>query len=269
FTRARRVLDLHTDAKRAHLVAHSTSSLLAEWYHGGASRVNLTRAPPRRRAPGVHADRFARRAASGRPRLDARRRVLRSVRPLVLRLERRWDRRPERVDREARLHRQVGRVLHLAHAGRRVTQLPRLRRQRLLPRRARLRQQRRFQAARGPSPPPRHQDARGHGAEPQLERAPLFPGGPARYDIALSRLVSLCAVAPWQGAPRRGRLAPLARARRVLLRGILERHAGLELRDARRAGRGEAYRHLLAARHERGRLSPGRRALSRGGRELP
>src|SRR5207248_1311474 len=229
-------------------------SSLPEQYHKTAGRVNPT--------PRVRRDHFARRLASRCPRLDTRRRVLRDLRPVVLRLERRRHRRPERPDPEARLRRGTGRRLHLAHAGGRVAQLPRLRRDRLLPRRARLRHQRRLQAAGGRSASPRYRGARRHGVEPQLERTSVLPGGPARHDVAVSRVV------PFRAHGAGKRLAPFPRAGRVLLRAVLVRHAGLELRDTRRAGRSEKDRHVLAARHGRGRLPAGCGAVSRGARRL-
>ena len=172
--------------------------------------------PLSRPAPRAAPARSPRGPPGPRPaRLDPRRRLLRGLRPLLLRQQRRRDRRPERAHRQARLHqrRQPGladrsrRLLHLAHAGGGIAQLPRLRRQRLLPRRAGLRHQRRFQAAGRRGAPARHQGARGHGAQSLLERASVLPGGAPGHDLALPRLVPLLPDRRWErgpGARRRG-----------------------------------------------------------------
>ena len=124
-----------------------------------------------------------------------------SLRPLVLRQRRRRHRRPEGAHREARLHQrwqpasthEPRRAVHLADAHRRVAELSRLRRHRLLSRRAA--NTARTTISSGWSRPRTSAGsrARGHGAQPHVERASVVPGGDARHRLAVSQLVSLVA----------------------------------------------------------------------------
>ncbi|CAA9310004.1 MAG: GH13_36 / GH13 / GH13_16 / GH13_31 / GH13_ 20 / GH13_23 / GH13_29 / GH13_17 / GH13_40 / GH13 _30 / GH13_1 / GH13_2 / GH13_35 / GH13_4 / GH13 _19 / GH13_21 / GH13_37 / GH13_7 / GH13_10 / GH1 3_9 / GH13_34 / GH13_6 / GH13_5 / GH13_26, partial [uncultured Gemmatimonadetes bacterium] len=211
--------------------------------------------------------------AGGEPSLVVpQHRLLRGVRPLVLRQRRRRHRRPQRAHAEAGLHqrrqprhaRGPGRQLHLADAGGRVAQLPRLRRGGLLPRGARLRHQRRLQAHGGRGAPPRDPRAGGPGAQPQLQRPPVLQAGAGRSQLALPRLVPVLPHrSRGEGAVGAAGVAPFVQPRRALLRAVRARDAGPQLRQPRRARRGAEDRPLLDRGAGGGRLPAGRRGAHR------
>src|SRR5216117_4126750 len=113
----------------------------------------------------------------------------------------------------------------MADAGRGIAELSRLRCLELLPRGAGLRDERRLQAVRGRRASSRHPCARGHGAEPRVQRASLLQGSAARHELTVSQLVPLLSdQAGAEGTVGTGGVASLPRARRVLLRNLLERN---------------------------------------------
>ena len=125
--------------------------------------------------------------------------LLRVARPFVLRQRRRRRGGFAGADPEAglpqrrrsRIRRRPGRGLRLAHAHRGVSQLPRVRRHRLLPGGPALRLQRGLQGVDARGPRPWDPDPRGPGRQPHLRRASLVPGCGARPRLPLPRLVSV------------------------------------------------------------------------------
>jgi len=198
------------------------------------------------------------------PRLDGGRGVLRDLRPELFGLRRGRKGRPERARLPTRLfeRRQSGHDRRsrggrrLAHAGLPIAELPRLRHDGLRDHQSRLRLQRGLRSLPRGGAPPRHpRDSRlrdePHGRRPPVvRRFELRPGfgeaGLVRLEPDRPRLDAAVGEQP--------DLAP--EERRVLLRHLLERHAGPELPHAR-GPRGDRTPRAPLAGPRRGRIPAG------------